>query len=183
MRFLFIAITGLALGLLAHTSTKEPAVLTLNATGFSAGGVIPAKHTCDGADRSPALSWAAPPAATRSLVLIVDDPDAPDPAKPERTWVHWVLYNLPPSVRGLSEGLTTKSLPAGARDGLNDWGAPGWRGPCPPIGQHRYFFKLVALDVVLPALPHPDKAAVEKAMEGHVLGRGELIGLYQRPAK
>jgi len=183
MRVLFIAITGLALGALAHSTAKAPAPLTLHASGFSAGGLIPAKHTCDGADRSPALSWSVPPNGTRSFVLIVDDPDAPDPAKPQRTWVHWVMYDLPAATRALKEGVTTKTLPAGTREGLNDWGATGWRGPCPPIGRHRYFFKLTALDTVLPALPHADKAAVETAMQGHVLAHGELIGLYQRPTK
>jgi Raf kinase inhibitor-like YbhB/YbcL family protein len=180
MRVLMILVTGLGLGLLAHAT---PPAFTLNASSFAAGGALPAKHTCDGADRSPALSWSNPPSGTRSLVLIVDDPDAPDPAHPQRTWVHWVIYDLPPSARTLPEGATSRVLPGGTREGLNDWGQTGWRGPCPPVGRHRYFFKLSALDVVLPALPHADPAAVAKAMEGHVLARAQLIALYQRRGK
>jgi Raf kinase inhibitor-like YbhB/YbcL family protein len=117
------------------------------------------------------------PAASKSFVLIVDDPDAPDPAAPKMTWVHWVVYNLPASTRGLAAGET---LPASALDGLNDWKRTGWRGPCPPIGRHRYFFKLYALDTMLPDLKRPTKAQVEKAMQGHVLAQAELVGTYQK---
>jgi len=120
------------------------------------------------------------PAGTRSLVLIVDDPDAPDPAAPRMTWVHWVLYNIPPSATGLAEGVAPGDLPAGARQGLNDWGRAGYGGPCPPIGRHRYFHKLYALDIVLPVLGKPTKAALEQAMKGHVLASTELVGTYQR---
>jgi Raf kinase inhibitor-like YbhB/YbcL family protein len=183
MKFLLIAVTALGLAAIAHNTSRTTNVLTLRAPDFAADGGIPAQHTCDGADRSPALSWTGQPPGTRSLVLIVDDPDAPDPAKPQRTWVHWVLYDLPPSVTALDEGVASRALPTGTREGLNDWGAAGWRGPCPPVGRHRYFFKLSALDVVLPALSHPDKAAVERAMHGHVLAHSELIGRYQRPGK
>jgi hypothetical protein len=154
--------------------------LTLTSPAFAPMGAIPKRHTCDGEDVSPPLAWSGLPAGTRSLVLIVDDPDAPDPAAPKRVWVHWVLYNLPPAASPLATGLTAKSLPAGTLEGLNDWQRAGWGGPCPPIGRHRYFHRLAALDVVLPDLHHPTRAALEKAMAGHVLEHTELIGTYQR---
>ncbi|MDE2389786.1 MAG: YbhB/YbcL family Raf kinase inhibitor-like protein, partial [Betaproteobacteria bacterium] len=117
---------------------------------------------------------------TKSLVLIVDDPDAPDPAAPKMTWVHWVLYNIPPSAAGLAEGIAEKDLPQGMLQGINDWKRTGYGGPCPPIGTHRYFHKLYALGTVLPDLKHPTKAALEHAMKGHILSQAELIGRYQR---
>ncbi|HSF47283.1 MAG TPA: YbhB/YbcL family Raf kinase inhibitor-like protein [Burkholderiales bacterium] len=152
--------------------------LTLNSTAFSNGASIPKQYTCQGNDISPPLSWSGVPAGTKSLILIVDDPDAPDPAAPQRTWVHWVLYNLPPNTAGLAEAV--KSLPAGTMEGLNDWKRVGYGGPCPPIGRHRYFHKLYALDSVLPDLNRPTKADLEKAMKGHVLEQAELIGTYQK---
>lgn len=182
MRSMLMPAIACAALAVASTHAAAPA-LTLRSSSFAAHGAIPARHTCDGADRSPALAWSGVPAGTRSLVLIVDDPDAPDPAAPQRTWVHWVLYDLPPSVTSLAEGVAPRRLPPGTRQGLNDWGAAGWRGPCPPVGRHRYFFKLAALDVALPQIPHADKAAVERAMHGHVLARAELVGHYQRPPK
>ncbi len=126
--------------------------------------------------------WAGVPANTKSLVLIVDDPDAPDPAAPKMIWVHWLLYNLPPETTGLPEGVASKDLPAGTLQGVNDWQRTGYGGPCPPIGRHRYFHKLYALDGVLPDLKQPTKAALEKAMQGHILTHAELIGVYQRAA-
>ena len=149
-------------------------------TAFPPDGPIPARHTCEGGDISPPLAWSGAPAATRSLALIVDDPDAPDPAAPRMTWVHWVLYNIPVSASGLAEDIDPSALPAGTREGVNDWGRTGYGGPCPPIGRHRYFHKLYALDVVLPDLGRPTKAQVEKAIEGHVVARAELVGTYQR---
>ncbi|HEX9174175.1 MAG TPA: YbhB/YbcL family Raf kinase inhibitor-like protein [Telluria sp.] len=154
--------------------------LTLSSTAFDAGGKIPAKYTCDGANMSPPLAWTGVPPGTRSLALIIDDPDAPDPAAPRMTWVHWVLYDLPPDAAGLPEGAQTDQLPRGARVGSNDWKKAGYGGPCPPIGRHRYFHKLYALDVLLPDLGHTNKAALEKAMLNHVLEHAELIGTYQR---
>lgn len=115
---------------------------------------------------------------TKSVALIVDDPDAPDP---KMTWVHWVLYNIPPSPDGLQEDV--KKLPNGTKVGLNDWKRTGYGGPCPPIGRHRYFHKLYALDNMLPDLGKPTKAQLEKAMEGHVLAKAELIGTYQKKNK
>jgi Raf kinase inhibitor-like YbhB/YbcL family protein len=114
----------------------------------------------------------------KSFVLIVDDPDAPDPAAPQRVYVHWVLYDLPSDARELLEGTTSESLPPGTREGKNDWDRIGYGGPCPPIGQHRYYFKLYALDVTLGDLKTPTKARVLEAMEGHVLSETELVGLY-----
>src|SRR2546428_8612662 len=155
-----------------HAPGREAAMsLQLKSSSFKADGAIPQRHTCDGADVSPALSWAGAPAATKSLALIVDDPDAPDPAAPKLVWVHWVLYDIPANVTSLSAGATAKTLPRGTLEGLNDWKKPGYRGPCPPVGEHRYFHKLYALDAVLPALDHPSKATLEKAMEGNVLAK------------
>ena len=151
---------------------------TLNSAAFAHQGAIPSKYTCEGADLSPPLSWSGLPPGTKSLALIVDDPDAPDPAAPKMTWVHWVLYNLPPTVNGLPEGASV--LPLGTRQGLNDWRRTGYGGPCPPIGRHRYFHKLYALDTVLPDLGRPTKVMLEKAMKGHILGQAELVGTYQK---
>jgi Raf kinase inhibitor-like YbhB/YbcL family protein len=155
--------------------------LTLTSPAFEPGGSIPAIHTCDGSNISPPLSWSGVPPAARSLALIVDDPDAPDPAAPQRVWVHWVVYDIPPSTNGLPSGVREQNLPPGAKQGLNDWKEAGYGGPCPPIGRHRYFHKLYALDVVLPDLGKPTKAQLQKAMQGHILEQAELIGLYQRP--
>jgi Raf kinase inhibitor-like YbhB/YbcL family protein len=141
---------------------------------------IPTSYTCEGDDRSPPLQWAGLPAGTRSLVLIVDDPDAPDPKAPQRTWVHWVLYNLPAACSGLDEGVRPSHLPDGTLEGINDWKRTGYGGPCPPIGRHRYFFKLYALDSVLPDLGSPTKDTLLKAMDGHVLEKAELLGTYQK---
>jgi hypothetical protein len=158
----------------------ETKPLTINSAAFGANQEIPARHTCRGENLSPALAWSELPAGTKSLALIVDDPDAPDPKAPKMVWVHWVLYNLPPRATALAEGIKSAALPAGTREGLNDWKKPGYQGPCPPTGRHRYFFKLFALDVVLPDLKSPRKADLEKAMAGHLLGHGELIGTYQK---
>lgn len=157
--------------------------LTLASTAFDAGGIIPAIFTCDGDDISPPLSWTDVPKSAKSLALIVDDPDAPDPTAPQRTWVHWVLYNIPPDAGGLEEGLQSQYLPAGTREGINDWMKTGYDGPCPPIGRHRYVHRLYALDMVLPNLGRPTKAQLEKSMEGHIVEQTELIGYYQRQRK
>ena len=154
--------------------------LQISSTNFTAGGEIPAVHTCEGKDTSPALSWSGVPEGARSLALIVDDPDAPDPAAPKTTWVHWVLYDLPPSTTALAEGVTAGALPTGTRQGHNDWKRPGYGGPCPPIGRHRYFFKLYALDKTIEGSAHFTKAELTRAMEGHVIAQAELIGTYQK---
>ncbi len=167
--------------------TQEPPVsaqatdsLALTSTAFPAGGAIPSRHTCEGEDVSPPLAWVGAPDGTISFALIVDDPDAPDPKAPKTTWVHWVLYDLPGTATTLPEGVRPDSLPGGTRQGLNDWKQPGWRGPCPPVGRHRYFFKLYALDAKLGELPAPNKAAVEQAMQGHVLAHAEWMGTYEK---
>jgi Raf kinase inhibitor-like YbhB/YbcL family protein len=152
--------------------------MELTSIAFAPQGSIPRRFTCEGDDVSPPLAWARVPPGARSLVLIVDDPDAPDPAAPQRTWVHWVLYNIAADASGLPEG--GQPLPTGTHEGLNDWQRHGWGGPCPPIGRHRYFFKLYALDTALPELPRPTKAALEQAMHGHVLAQASLIGTYRK---
>jgi Raf kinase inhibitor-like YbhB/YbcL family protein len=157
--------------------------MQIESTAFAHGGEIPRRHTCDDQDISPPLTWRDVPAAAKSLVLIVDDPDAPDPAAPRMTWVHWVLYDLPPDAAGLPEGATAATLPSGTREGLNDWKRTGYGGPCPPIGRHRYFHKLYALDTVLPDLGRPTKAQLEQAMKPHVIASAELVGTYQRAGK
>lgn len=154
--------------------------MNLTSTAFEAGGAIPAVHTCVGEDRSPALSWSGVPEGAKSLALVVDDPDAPDPAAPKRTWVHWVLYNIPPSQAQLAEGAGNRDADPPSESGLNDWERKGYGGPCPPIGRHRYFFKLYALDTLLEVPAPANKAAVERAMEGHVLGRAQLIGTFAK---
>jgi Raf kinase inhibitor-like YbhB/YbcL family protein len=152
--------------------------MRIESSAFTEQGEIPAKYTCEGEDLSPPLAWNGAPADTKSFALIVDDPDAPDPAAPKRVWVHWVMYDLPPATTSLPEG--AKHAPSGGRDGLNDWGKTGYGGPCPPIGRHRYFHKLYALDIVLGDRGQLAKAALEAAMQGHVLASAELVGTYQK---
>jgi Raf kinase inhibitor-like YbhB/YbcL family protein len=154
--------------------------MQISSTSFSHEGEIPTRHTCEGDDTSPPLAFSDVPPEAKSLVLIVDDPDAPDPAAPQRVWVHWVLYNIPPSAAGLAEAIAAADLPSGTRQGRNDWGRTGWGGPCPPIGRHRYFFKLAALSTVLPDLGAAKKAQVEQEMTGKVIARAELLGTYQK---
>lgn len=158
----------------------DTVALMISSPAFPHDGEIPVRYTCDGDDVSPPLAWSGLPENAKSLVLIVDDPDAPDPAAPKMTWVHWVLYNIPPEAGGLPEAVASEDLPAGTREGINDWRRTGYGGPCPPIGRHRYFHKLYALDVVLPDLGRPTKAQLENAMRGHVLDQAELIGTYRR---
>ncbi|HYO16933.1 MAG TPA: YbhB/YbcL family Raf kinase inhibitor-like protein [Thermoanaerobaculia bacterium] len=154
--------------------------LSLTSSAFQHQGEIPSRFTCEGEDVSPALSWSGVPREARSLALLVDDPDAPDPKAPRMTWVHWVLYNLPVTATGLPEGVSSRDLPEGTREGTNDWKRTGYGGPCPPVGRHRYFFKLYALGTELPDLERPTKARLEEAMEGHVLARAELVGTYEK---
>lgn len=156
--------------------------LRMTSSSFEHELEIPAKHTCEGAGLSAPLAWSGVPQGTKSFALIVDDPDAPDPRAPKMTWVHWVVYDIPSSVTALPEGITPALLPAGAREGRNDWKTVGYRGPCPPVGRHRYFHKLYALDTALPDLGQPDKAALELAMKGHVLAQATLIGTYAKKA-
>jgi Raf kinase inhibitor-like YbhB/YbcL family protein len=154
--------------------------MELRSSAFAHQGGIPRQYTCDGEDLSPPLAWSGVPAGTKSLALIVDDPDAPDPKAPKMVYVHWVLYNIPPEAAGLPEAVLAATLPAGTKEGVNDWGRTGYGGPCPPIGRHRYFHKLYALDAVLRDAGGPTKKQLLALMEGHVLGHAELIGTYQR---
>ena len=149
--------------------------MDITSTAFANDGSIPSQYTCEGKDVSPPLAFSGGPAAAKSLALIVDDPDAPDPAAPKTTWVHWVVYDLPPSTTSIAEATSSK----GARVGANDWKKKSWGGPCPPIGRHRYFFKLYALDTTI-GKDGLDKPALEKAMKGHVLAQAQLVGTYQK---
>jgi Raf kinase inhibitor-like YbhB/YbcL family protein len=182
MKNLSFIITQLVLLAIIASANAEEAntMMQLTSPSFDNRKGMAKKFTCDGENISPALEWSGVPEGTRSFVLIVDDPDAPDPANPRMTWVHWVLYNIPATVRSLPEGVKDKDLPKGTLQGLNDWKKTGYGGPCPPKGKHRYFHKLYALDIVLADLARPTKAKLEKAIEGHVLSKAELIGLYQR---
>ena len=154
--------------------------LTLTSPAFPSGGVIPREHTCDGADRSPPLEWSGAPEGTRSFALIVDDPDAPDPKAPTMTWVHWLLYDIPVTASDLPAGARAKDLPPGTREGTNNWNRTGYGGPCPPIGRHRYFHKLYAVDTLLGDLGRPTAAQLSAAMNPHLLGSAELVGTYER---
>lgn len=168
-----------------ETTSANPTPMTFNISSpaFAPNGSIPTKYTCEGEGVSPPLAWSGVPAGTKSLALIVEDPDAPDPAKPTRVVSHWVAYNIPASATGLAENASKSGMPAGSAQGSNERGAPGYMGPCPPIGRHRYFFKLFALDTVLTGLSNPKKADLEKAIQGHTLGTAELIGTYEKTKK
>ena len=156
-------------------------MFTLSSSAFASGGAIPKRFTCDDANVSPPLTWSGAPSATMSFALIVDDPDAPDPAAPKRVWVHLVLYDIPATVTELAEGAAHASSVSAAHDALNDDQSLGWSGPCPPIGRHRYFHKLYALDALLGDLGRrARKADVERAMAGRVLATAELMGTYSR---
>lgn len=155
--------------------------MKLVSDAFEDGGEIPSRFTCEAENVSPALRWLDVPPQARTLALIVDDPDAPDPQAPRRTFVHWVLYNLAPDSGGLAEGAHSAArLSGSARNGRNDWDRCGYGGPCPPIGKHRYFFKLYALDTELPDLGEPRKADLEAQMQGHVLAQAQLVGTYRK---
>lgn len=151
----------------------------IHSSAFVDRGHIPTQYTCEGADVSPALSWMGAPAGTKTFALIVDDPDVPDPAAPVRVWVHWVLYDIPAAVTALPEDSNDR-LPANIRVGRNDWGKAAYGGPCPPIGRHRYFFRLYALEKELGDLETPTASALQSAMEGHILAQTTIIGTYQK---
>jgi len=157
--------------------------LLLTSSAFTHEGMIPSLYTCEGKDLSPEISWANPPKGTKSFVLIVDDPDAPDPDAPKMTWVHWIVYDIPPTVSSFPKAQGNENnpaLPNGAKQGITDFRRLGYGGPCPPIGTHRYFFKLYALDATLGLPPGQTKADVEKAMQGHVLEQATLMGKYKK---
>jgi Raf kinase inhibitor-like YbhB/YbcL family protein len=183
-----LSCTALALVLFQPAARAQPQgdagmALTITSPSFTHQGDMPSQLTCEGKDVSPALEWSGVPARAKSLVLIVDDPDAPDPKAPRMTWVHWLLYNLPPTSKGLPEAAQRKALPEGTLEGITDFKKSAWGGPCPPVGKHRYFFKLYALDTVLPDLKGPQKPQLEKAMQGHILEKAEVIGLYQKKSR
>jgi Raf kinase inhibitor-like YbhB/YbcL family protein len=154
--------------------------LELTSDDFEPGGAIPRRFTCEGDDIAPSLRWSGVPPRAASLALIVDDPDAPDPRAPRMTWVHWILYNIPATTTSLPADVRREELPPGTREGKNDWKRTGYGGPCPPVGRHRYFFKLYALDTVLPDLRQPTSAQLEKAMRDHVMAQAELVGTYEK---
>ena len=154
--------------------------LTISSPAFTDGAEMDAKYTCEGQDVSPPLAWSGVPKEAKSLVLIVDDPDAPDPKAPQRVWVHWVLYDLPADATGLAEDANRTGLPKGTKVGINDWERSDYGGPCPPIGRHRYFHKLYALDTTLADLKDPTKADVVEAMKGHVLAEAQIVGTYEK---
>lgn len=145
--------------------------LTVTSAAFAEGAAIASKYTCDGEDVNPSLAISATPAGTRSLALIMDDPDAP-----VGIWVHWVVWNIPAQTREIPEN----GMSAGAKQGRNDWKRNDYGGPCPPSGTHRYYFKLYALDTTLTLEPSATKADLERAMKGHVLAAGQLMGTYKR---
>ncbi|HQP10176.1 MAG TPA: YbhB/YbcL family Raf kinase inhibitor-like protein [Candidatus Omnitrophota bacterium] len=157
--------------------------MTITSDAFVHEGEIPSKYTCQGEDIAPALTWEGVPENAVSLVLIVDDPDAPDPKAPQRIWVHWVVYNIPPATVGFPEGAVSADLPDGAESGINDFQRKDYGGPCPPIGRHRYFHKLYALDTMLGGLKNPTKKDLEEAMKGHILAQAVLMGTYEKSDK
>lgn len=188
----FVSILGLTLACGAKKSDKENAgkagkmkTLRINSPAFADGDTMPVKYTCDGDDVSPKLEWSGIPDSAKSLALICDDPDAP-----MGTWVHWVIFNIPPEAAGFDEnytpskGVSKASAPdEGPIDGINDFRCYGYKGPCPPSGPaHRYFFKLYALDTILNLKTGASKADVEKAMSGHIIARAEIIAKYKRLA-
>jgi Raf kinase inhibitor-like YbhB/YbcL family protein len=181
--YFVLAVLGLccAVGITAGgVRAEENMTLTLTSTAFTQGGNIPSRYTCQGEDIAPRMEWQGVPANAQSLVFIVDDPDAPDPKAPRMTWVHWVVYNLPPDTTGLPEAVTSTDLPPGTEEGINDWRRTGYGGPCPPVGRHRYFHKLYALDTILPPMDKPTKADIEAAMAGHIIEQAELVGTYEK---
>lgn len=155
----------------------------ISSSAFKHMEPIPTEYTCEGKDISPELSWRGIPAGTKSLALIIDDPDAPDPKAPKMTYVHWVLYNIPATATGLTKAVLAAQLPAGTKQGLNDWQRVGYGGPCPPIGVHRYFHKLYALDTVLADLGTPTKPKLLEVMQHHIIAMTEIIGTYQKGKK
>ena len=154
--------------------------LSITSSAFEQGGKIPSRFTCEGNDTSPPISWTGAPPETKTFALIVDDPDAPDPEKPQRVYVHWVAYNIPGSTAELQENASKKGLPGNAPQGRNDWDKRQYGGPCPPIGRHRYFFKIYALDTELGFVAPPTKNDLLTEMKGHILEHGELMGTYQK---
>jgi Raf kinase inhibitor-like YbhB/YbcL family protein len=164
---------AIAIGIMSLMSVEQTMALELLSSAFQQDGQIPSQYTCDGKNVSPPLFWKDSPEGTKSFVLIVDDPDAPS-----GTWDHWIIYNIPPQITSLSENLS--ALPDGALNGKNSWNTLNYAGPCPPDKEHRYLFKLYALDTTLPANSGMSKQEIETAISGHVLASTTLVGRYQR---
>jgi Raf kinase inhibitor-like YbhB/YbcL family protein len=179
--FAVLLFVSLVLSDAAHGG--EPMALKITSPSFSHEGEIPKKFSCEGEDVSPELTWSGAPKETKSFVLIVDDPDAPDPDAPKMTWVHWVLYNIPAAATGLKEAAKPSELPPPTQEAINSWGRKKFGGPCPPIGRHRYFHKLYALDVVLEGLAGADKDRLLSAMKGHVIAEAVLMGTYKKAGR
>ncbi len=155
---------------------EDTVIITVTSTAFKDGEMIPSRYTCDGANISPQIAWTNIPHDTKSIAIISDDPDAP-----VGTWVHWIVYDIPPDVTELQENCPPdKILKNGAKQGITDFKRIGYGGPCPPSGTHRYFFKAYALDILLNAQPGLTKANLLKAMDGHIIAKGQLIGKYER---
>jgi Raf kinase inhibitor-like YbhB/YbcL family protein len=178
-QLLSVLVLVLGTGALSMGGADTAMALTLTSSAFNTSAPIPSLYTCEGKNISPPLAWQGAPVGTRSLALILDDPDAPDPKAPKRVWVHWLLYNIPPGATGLAENADKSGLPAGTVRGVTDSEKAAYGGPCPPIGRHRYFHRLYALDTTLD-LAQATKAELEAAMKGHVLAQAELIGTYQK---
>ncbi len=174
---LLVLVVAAGCGGSAPLPAEDPSRLTIRLTSpaFAEGGMIPKEYTCDGADRSPPLEWTGVPRSARSLALICDDPDAP-----MGTWSHWVIHDLPPDTTSLAEGISPDSGPLASKQGKNDFGKIGYGGPCPPRGTHRYFFRLYALDAPLNLGSTATRATVLKAVAGHILAEGRLMGKYSR---
>jgi Raf kinase inhibitor-like YbhB/YbcL family protein len=158
----------------------NPMTFKISTPAFDANGEIPVRYTCEGENISPPLRWSGAPEGTKSYVLMLTDPDAPDPSTPRMTWIHWIVYNIPANATGLPEGACRETMPAGCHEAHSDWMRPGYGGPCPPVGRHRYIFTLLALDTTLPELHRADLKAVQRAMKGHVIATAELIGTYKK---
>jgi len=155
---------------------KGSMTLTISSSAFANGGMIPSQYTCDGANISPPVQWSGLRAAAKTFAIVVDDPDAP-----AKTWVHWVVYDLPANTTQLTENIGQgKTLGSGGKQGTSDFKKIGYGGPCPPGGTHRYFFKLYAVDIETSLPPGATKDELLKAIEGHVVGQGELVGKYKR---
>jgi hypothetical protein len=190
MRFSTLLISMAAAGAIAGVSPRlagavdhgeeDAMAMMITSPAFEDGQTIPEVYTCEGEDISPELQWSGVPDGTKSLALIVDDPDAPDPNAPKMVFVHWVLYNIPADATGLPKDVRAEDLPAGTLEGLNNWDRTGYGGPCPPIGEHRYFFKLYALDTELKPLDEPTKDSLLDAMDGHVLAQAQIVGTYEK---
>lgn len=164
-----------------HPTSRAPAMplsLSVSSPAFAHQGAIPARYTCEGANVSPPLVIGEVPATAKSLAVVIEDPDAPDPAAPQRVWTHFIAYDLPANTRQLEEGAGNRA--SRGRRGKNDWGKAEYSGPCPPIGRHRYFVKVYALDTELGDLHEPAKAKLLEALQGHVIASGEMVGTYQK---